>query len=43
MTAPPPRDRFRGPLGKLVAVWLVIVWTFLLLRELLRLMAKGSR
>lgn len=33
-----PRDPYRGPLGKLVAVWLVVVWGFLLLRALLRLM-----
>lgn len=38
MTPDPPRDRFRGPLGKLVAVGLVLVWGFLLLRALLRLM-----
>ena len=38
MNADKPRDPFRGPLGKLAAVWLVMVWGFLLLRALLRVM-----
>ena len=40
MNAPAPRDPLRGPLGKLKAVGLVVVWTFLLLRALLRAMAR---
>ena len=44
MSPDKPRDPFRGPWGKLVAVWLVIVWGFLLLRALLPLMfgRKGA-
>ena len=30
-----PRDPYRGVLGRLAALWLVLVWTFLLLRWLL--------
>ena len=38
MSARSPRDPFRGVLGTLAAVALVVTWTFLLLRVLLRLM-----
>lgn len=38
MTADKPRDPYRGPLGRLVAVWRVLPWGFLLLRALLCLM-----